>query len=303
MNIKKLIITGLTIGLLTTPFSQASEASQVNEKSVVSLVNAKKEISSKQVVSLSHKFASTKAYVQSGGSYKEGEYKSFMYKDQFYRFLSSDIDTKKELLKYLKRTLTHKAAEQFIEEMGIIEYNGKLAQLEADGGSLLQWEKAETEYIKTEKNRKFYRITVPVGETDQKVMYMAEFKYVGKVGWRIDKEPYLDLDIPFNINPALIFFNYLLVDSTHSKEQLIDSTTFNVNTFKKGIKKVEVKELTEISRSKYQVEYKAKIYVELENGYKGSLSTGVNQLFFLIQQTNEMEFKIESIGTSEHLSY
>ncbi len=301
MNLKKLMITGLTIGLLTVPFSQVTQAEQVNENRTVSLISSKKAISSKLVVSLSNKLAQTKAYVQSGGSYKEGEYKSFMYKDQYYRFLSSDIDTKKELMKYLKRSLTHKAAEQFIEDSGIIEFQGKMAQVEADGGSLLQWEKANTEYLKTEKNRKFYRVTVPVGETDQKVMYIVKLKYVGKVGWRIDQEPYLDLDIPFNINPAFIFFNYLLVDSNHSKEQLIDPTSFNVESFKKGIKKLEVRELTEVARSKYQVEYKADFYVELENGYKGSLSAGNNQLFFLIQQTNEMEFKIESIGTSGHL--
>ncbi|QOR68263.1 hypothetical protein IM538_09225 [Cytobacillus suaedae] len=301
MNIKKLMITGLTIGLLVTPFSQGTQAVHVNENKTVSVIGVKKAISSKLVISLTSKLAETMSYVQSGGNYTEGEYKSFMYKDKYYRYLASDIDTKKELMKYLKRTLTHKAAEQFIVDSGIVEYKGKMAQIEADGGSLLQWEKANTEYVKTEKNRRFYRVIVPVAETEQKVMYIVEMKYVGKVGWRIDKEPYLDLDIPFNINPTFIFFNYLLDDSAHSKEQLIDPSIFNVDSLKEGIKKIEVRELIEVGRSEYQVEYKATFNVELENGYKGSLTTGDNQLFFLIQQTNEMEFKIESIGTGQHL--
>ena len=79
-------------------------------------------------------------YVQRGGDYKKDEYKTFSHNNKTYRYLSSSIDTKKELKKYLEKVLVPSEAEQFMKSQGIIEYRGKLAQVEeVDGGSLLQW--------------------------------------------------------------------------------------------------------------------------------------------------------------------
>ncbi|WP_053368372.1 DL-endopeptidase inhibitor IseA family protein [Bacillus sp. FJAT-27245] len=305
MRNNKILITGLTLALLGAPLFQNTNeafAAGTNKSAAAQKAKASTELSAKQAVKLAADLASASAYVQMGGSYKEGEYKTFAYKGTTYRYLSSSIDTKKELLAYLKKTLTHHAAEKFIAERGIIIYKGKLAQPEADGGSLLKWDKAEAQFVRNDKNVKVFRLVVPVGDTGEKAAYIVRYHHYPAIGYRISSEPALDLDIPFNVNPALAFFKYLLVDSNVSKQQFLNpSTTAWVDEFKKGIKKVEVRELKEVARAKNQVEYAAKFYVELEAGYKGSLKQGENQMYFLIQPTGDMEFKIASHGTAPHL--
>jgi hypothetical protein len=246
---------------------------------------------------LATKYAKAESYIQNGGAYREGEYKTFSHNGKTYRYLSGDIDTKNELLTYLKQSMTPALAEQLFNDRGIIEYNGKLAQLEADGGSTAQWAKSKVELIKTEKDTKFYRLTVPFGESGEQHMYTIEYQLIDKSGWRVSKAPYWDLNIPGNVNPAYIFFNYLLVDAKVAKNQFLGSSNFNVDEFKKGIKKVELKKMIEVNRSDNQVEFLVKINVQLEPGYKGPLVNGENTMYFYIQPTGYMEFKIDRIGT------
>ena len=165
-------------------------------------------------------------------------------------------------MNYLTQSMTQSAAEQFIKDKGIIEYKGKLAQIEADGGSLAEWTKATAEFIKTDKNTTFYRVIVPIGETKEKEMYIVEYQYVDKVGWRVSQKPYWDLDIPGNINPISILFNYLMIDAKVAQNQFLPYSSFNVSEFKKGIIKLELSSLKEIGRSSSQVEFIAKINVQ-----------------------------------------
>ena len=174
-----------------------------------------------------------------GGFYDEGEYKTFTYKGQTYRYLSEDIDTKKELFRYLTKSVTADYAEQFIKDMGIIQYRGKLAQPEADGGSLLQWDKAEAIHLKTDGKMQVFKLVVPIGETTEKSIYHVHFKQVAKKSWKIDTFEYkkdVTADIPGNINPAFVFLHFLLTDPAVSQAQFADKHLLNVHTFKKGIK-------------------------------------------------------------------
>lgn len=253
-------------------------------------------ISAKIAIEMAAKFKTTSSYVQAGGEYGPGEYRTFFFKGNTYRYLSSKIDTKSKLISYLTQSMTQSAAEQFIKDRGIIEYNGKLAQIEADGGSLEEWTKASAEFIKTDKNTTLYRVTVPFGEMKEKQMYIVEYQYVEKAGWRVSKEPYWDFDIPGNINPISIFFNYLLVDSKVAQNQFLPYSSFNVAEFKKGIKNVEFIKLSEVGRNGSQVEYMASINVELENYYFGPLMNGENKMYFTVQPTGYMEFKIDQVG-------
>ncbi|WP_391119567.1 DL-endopeptidase inhibitor IseA family protein [Psychrobacillus sp. L3] len=253
-------------------------------------------ISAKIAIEMAAKFKTASSYVQAGGEYGTGEYKTFSFNGSTYRYLSSKIDTKNKLVNYLTQSMTPSAAEQFIKDRGIIEYKGKLAQIEADGGSLEEWTKANAEFIKTDKNTTFYRVTVPFGEMKEKQKYIVEYQYVEKVGWRVSKEPYWDLDIAGNINPISILFNYLLVDLKVAQNQFLPYSTFNITEFKKGIKKVEFIKLTEIGRSGSQVEYIASINVEVENNYYGPLMNGENKMYFTVQPTGYMEFKIDQVG-------
>ncbi|HYK74214.1 MAG TPA: DL-endopeptidase inhibitor IseA family protein [Pseudoneobacillus sp.] len=254
------------------------------------------DLTAKLAVDLATKFAQSTSYVQAGGSYRDGEYQTFSYQGKTYRYLSSPIDTRNELLSYLKNSLTQSAAEAFIKSRGIIEYKGRLAQIEADGGSLLRWEKATAQVIKAENNTRVYLLTVPVGETSEKQDYVVEYQFDQKIGWRINKEPYWNLDIPGNVNPAFNFVTLLLANTKATQELFLDPTSFNVEEFKKGIKKIEYMNLTEIGRGKSQVEFVVKINVEVDTNYKGTLVNGENNMYFLIQPVGYMDFKIAKIG-------
>jgi iseA protein len=253
-------------------------------------------LTDKITIELASNLAQAVSFVQAGGSYQNGEYKTFAYNGKTYRYLSSQIDTKKELLNYLKNSLTHSAAEHFIRSKGIIEYKGKLAQVEADGGSILQWQKATTQFLKNDKHTEVYLISVPVGSTTEKQDFLVEYQYVEKVGWRISKEPYWNLDVPGNVNPAYNFFRHLLVDTKATQDLFLNPTSFNVEEFKKGIKKVEFVDMKEIDRNKSNVDFIVIFNAELDSTYRGSLVNGVNHMYFSIQPTGYMDFKIVKIG-------
>ncbi|TQR20345.1 DL-endopeptidase inhibitor IseA family protein [Psychrobacillus vulpis] len=253
-------------------------------------------LTNQMVVELAAEYAKAILYVQAGGDYGKDEYKTFSYTGSTYRYLSSKLDTKAELMNYLTQWMTSSTAEQFIKNRGIIEYNGKLAQVDADGGSLAEWEKASIEFIKKDQHTMSYRLTVPFGETQEKLMYIVEYQYVDKAGWRISKEPYVDLNIPGNVNPISILFNNLLVDSKVAQNQFLPYSSFQVTEFKKGIRKVEMTNLKEIDRSRMQVEFIATIQVTVDNNYNGPLVSGENKLYFTVQPTGYMEYKIDQIG-------
>jgi hypothetical protein len=300
MNTKKLLITGLSIAMLSTPFFLNTESVMAKEQDnkITHIANFPNKITKKQIVKLAAQWAKTESYIQSGGNYKEGEYRTFTHKGTTYRYLSNDIDTKKELFNLVNKMLTPAETLKWFKKSNIIVYKGKTAQPEADGGSLLEWEKAKVEYVNTAKKTMFYRLIIPIGDTGTKEMRIVEIQK-DKSTLKISKIPYLD--IPFNINPAFIFFNYLLIDHNVSQKQLLN-VDLKAEEFKKGIVKLEIHELKEVAKNKSQVEYMAKFYVELEKGYKGSLKNGLNQMFCLIQQTDEMEYKIVSIGTTPHIT-
>ncbi|KAB2338096.1 hypothetical protein F7731_00530 [Cytobacillus depressus] len=297
MNTKKWLLTGVAVTMLSLPVFALGEAVSAKElpKQIGQSVNQEKTISEKQVAALVIKWKKSESYVQRGGDYKEGEYQSFQYKNKPYRYLASDLDTKKELMEYLTLTLTQSQAKLFIKERQIIEYKGKMAQPEADGGSILQWDKAKAAFVKKEGWNRTYKLEVPVGETKDKDIFLVDVLYLQGKGWKISERPYQDvnLDIPGNVNPAFIFLKYLLVDYKQAENQFLNRD-FDVIAFRKGIKKLEIRSVKERARTKTKVEFEGTFYVELEKGYKGQLKKGNNKMYFLIENTGDMEFKIVS---------
>lgn len=304
MNKKKLVSAALMAALLGSGFWQTGETFAQKAPNIIQTAAVSKTIKDEQVASKVKIWMDKVSYVQSGGSYGKGEYKTFTFKNKTYRYLSKDIDTKKELLRYLTKSVTTDFAEKFIKERGIIQHKGRLAQVEADGGSLLQWKKATAVYIKTVKGQRIYKVVAPIGNTKERSVYQANMQYSIKTGWKINNLSFqkdVTLNIPHNVNPAFIFFHYLLVDSSVSEDQFSNKKSLNVNEFKNGITKVEVRTLKENGLQGDQAEYMVDFYVELQKDYKGSLNPGVNRLYFLIENTGEMEFKIISFGTGPHL--
>jgi hypothetical protein len=250
MKAKQIVIAGAAAAIIAAPFIQGS-VSFAKDSPKITQSQVKKSMSESEVVKKVHKWMAKQSYIQSGGSYEEGEYKSFPFKGTTYRYLSKDIDTKKELMHYLKESITPQHAEKFIKEKGIIEHRGKLAQVEADGGSLLQWDQAVARELSSGRKEKTYKLIVPVGDTDELEVNHARFIYQPKAGRKISEMEFshdVDLHVPFNINPAFIFFHFLLVDSNESDAQFIDKESFDTEAFKQGITKIEVRTMEEQAR-------------------------------------------------------
>ncbi|MGV3466700.1 MAG: IseA DL-endopeptidase inhibitor family protein [Heyndrickxia sp.] len=96
--------------------------------------------------------------------HKDGEMKTFMYKGMEYRYFSKEFSTKKKLVAYMNEVYTLNAIERAFKNHNFITYKGKLAQPNADGGSLLEWNKAKVKLLYQRKDVRLYQFTVPYGE-------------------------------------------------------------------------------------------------------------------------------------------
>ncbi|WP_191090647.1 DL-endopeptidase inhibitor IseA family protein [Niallia endozanthoxylica] len=189
---KKIVMTGIAALIFGSAFLQTEEGfAHSSDAPHVEMVQMQDYITDELVVKNVSEWMMLDSYISGGGDYKEGEYKTFIYKKQTYRYLSKEIDTKKELIGYLKTSLTTDYAEQYIRNKGIIVHKGKLAQLEADGGSLLQWNHAVAVYDSTTGNERIYTLTVPIGDTGQHDEYLVSFRFDERKGWKISKAPTL----------------------------------------------------------------------------------------------------------------
>ncbi|WP_433945216.1 DL-endopeptidase inhibitor IseA family protein [Paenibacillus sp. SN-8-1] len=129
-------------------------------------------------------------YALSGGT-GTGELETFTENGKEYRYLSADIDTKDELLKYLMKSYTKQASEFFIKKF-IIVHEGRLAQLNADTGNLLEFERATAKMISMTPTKRVYKINVPFPkEIKESSKYIVvKFEKVGDY-WRVDTAPHL----------------------------------------------------------------------------------------------------------------
>ena len=143
----------------------------------------------KDAVELAIAWNDMEALVQTGGLYKEGEYKTFVHKGLEYRFLAFHLDTKRKLRAELQTIVTKKKAKRFMKENGIIKHDRKLAspEVEAAPDSLLQWDIATAKEVKSKKGKMTFEITIPIGDTRTAESIMVSYVHVKKAGWRIDK--------------------------------------------------------------------------------------------------------------------
>ncbi|TAD95261.1 MAG: hypothetical protein EAZ97_15800 [Bacteroidetes bacterium] len=99
-----------------------------------------------------------------------------------YRTLGSDLDTRQKLNTYLQQVFSAKAIALLTKDLK--ENNGKLSQLDADGGSIADWEAAIIEVVKDSPTEKTYIFNVPLGETDESIK--ENVKLVYEKGWKVD---------------------------------------------------------------------------------------------------------------------
>lgn len=75
-----------------------------------------------------------------------------------------------------------------VAELRFVE--GKLAQPNADGGSMLYFEKAKIDLIFDSGNVKKYKLTIPLGFTGVVELMEAELHFVDNEGWRVNSLKY-----------------------------------------------------------------------------------------------------------------
>ncbi|HWO98321.1 MAG TPA: S-layer homology domain-containing protein [Bacillus sp. (in: firmicutes)] len=125
-------------------------------------------------------------HVVSGGN-TEGEIKSFHYKGKEYRYLGEEIGTMAKLLAFLKEAYTTEAAQSLVQELQIVEVNGKTAQPNADGGSLLEWGQAAIKLINETETEKTYQVAVPIGDSGESEDLQVGIQFVPEQGWRVNQ--------------------------------------------------------------------------------------------------------------------
>ena len=145
----------------------------------------------KMIVEMVSKAVSKYWYVVSGGgsgSTDGGLIKSFPINGLDYRYMGPDLDTKAELLTYLSGSYTSDSVQSYIKRAGIVEHNGKLAQPNADGGSILQYDKATITTSSSNGMVKEVDLKVPLGYSLTSEYVHVEFQKT-QDGWRISTEP------------------------------------------------------------------------------------------------------------------
>ncbi|WP_342417875.1 DL-endopeptidase inhibitor IseA family protein [Paenibacillus sp. FSL R10-2782] len=127
-------------------------------------------------------------YAISGGS-TVGE--SFQWNGKSYRYLSEDIGTKTKLISYLTQAYTKQASEQFVSKF-FVEVNGKLAQLDADGGNLLEFNRATAKMVTMTPIKRSYLLTVPypAGTKQANEKITVNFEKVGSY-WKVSTAPHV----------------------------------------------------------------------------------------------------------------
>ncbi|ERI09869.1 DL-endopeptidase inhibitor IseA family protein [Aneurinibacillus aneurinilyticus] len=144
-----------------------------------------KKIDEKNIISLLVEAENRYFYTLGGG---KGKTEVFNIKDSQYRYLSSDIGTRKKLLDYLMKAFTKEASETYIKER-FIEYKGRMAQVNADKGNILEFNKATAKLIKGSSTMKEYQLSIPYPEHQSKPeIKTIKVKKVNGV-WRIATSP------------------------------------------------------------------------------------------------------------------
>ena len=127
-------------------------------------------------------------YVGMGGKMETEVIESFPVNEMDYRYLGIDLDSFAKLTDYLSSAFTEGAIQAMIDSTGIIEHQGRLAQPNADGGSLLNYERASILQMRDLGSEKQFDLKVPVGSSLSYEIVQVVLKKT-ESGWRISSNP------------------------------------------------------------------------------------------------------------------
>ncbi|MEH7445211.1 DL-endopeptidase inhibitor IseA family protein [Bacillus sp. JJ1122] len=127
-------------------------------------------------------------YVGMGGKMESGVIENFTVDDMDYRYLGADLDMMEKLNDYLAPSFTKEAIRSFMESARIIEHEGRMAQPNADGGSLLNYSRATVLKVKNLGTEVQYDLSVPLGNSLVFETVTVVLKKTAE-GWRISSNP------------------------------------------------------------------------------------------------------------------
>ncbi|OEH92535.1 DL-endopeptidase inhibitor IseA family protein [Bacillus solimangrovi] len=127
-------------------------------------------------------------HVSNGGEVTED--KTFEYDGMVYRYLGDDLKTEDKLIAYLEVAYTPTMARELIKRKEIIEYNGWMAQPDADYGSLLEWDKLLYKGIELDGTSILLTLHVPFGDRGDFSEETVELKYEEGMGWLLNSHHY-----------------------------------------------------------------------------------------------------------------
>ncbi len=185
--VKNIAIGFLMLLLLTGCDAEDSSKQKEADQQLAEKNGEVKPLEEAEVIQLIIAAKDINWYVASGGEVSDPE--TFEYQGINYRYLDETLATREKLEQYLQQVFTENAAKALLEELGIIEYQGRMAQPDSGGGSILQWEKAKASLLKEDATSKDFEIKVPYGEEDDSIDYdvfTVVLKYIPEKGWRID---------------------------------------------------------------------------------------------------------------------
>jgi iseA protein len=129
-----------------------------------------------------------KLYTYASGSGNVYNPETFVYNGMNYRYLSSDLGTKQQLMNYIKRAYTHNAAAFYVQTQ-FLEYKGRMAQVNADVGNALQYDKATAIMVSKTATTAVFELSVPQPDGQgANEMVVVKLKKVNGY-WRIDMSP------------------------------------------------------------------------------------------------------------------
>ncbi|WP_091176582.1 DL-endopeptidase inhibitor IseA family protein [Paenibacillus sp. 1_12] len=128
-------------------------------------------------------------WVISNGGIGDHQDGSFAFKGSDYRWMASDLNTKTKFIEYIELLYTPEQAGAYwnkqIENGGLVEIEGKLAQPNADGGSMMGWGNATAKLIKEGQGIQTFSFSVPLN--DKFEVKEMKLRFVEGKGWRIDE--------------------------------------------------------------------------------------------------------------------
>ncbi|WLR52063.1 IseA DL-endopeptidase inhibitor family protein [Bacillus tianshenii] len=171
---QRMLLVGMMLIVVTACSTQMQGAAQ----------QSKKGPSDAEITALLASANEHYYYVLSGGNLA-GKIEETAYNGTPYRYLGDDLSTLAKVQKYLEETFTPETANQILTELKIVEIASRAAQPNADGGSLLDWNRAKLDVISANETSIIYHATVPLGDTGESVEEEVTIQHLDGAGWRV----------------------------------------------------------------------------------------------------------------------